>query len=46
MTDESRFEPIDPALAAMLATDPVADFLGIRFDSIRAGYARATMLVT
>ena len=41
MTDESRFEPIDPALAAMLATDPVADFLGIRFDSIRAGYARA-----
>ena len=46
MTDESRFEPIDPALAAMLATDPVADFLGIRFASIRAGYARATMLVT
>ena len=46
MTDETAFAEIDPRLAAMLSTDPVAEFLGIEFDTIRAGYARATMKVT
>ncbi len=46
MTDETAFAEIDPRLAAMLSTDPVADFLGIEFATIRAGYARATMKVT
>ncbi len=38
--------PVSPALFAYLATDPVADLLGIVFEDIRPGYARARMPVT
>lgn len=39
-------EPVSPELFAYLATDPVADLLGIVFEEIRPGYARARMPVT
>lgn len=39
-------EPVSPELFAYLATDPVADLLGIVFEDIRPGYARARMPVT
>ena len=39
-------EPVSPELFAYLATDPVADLLGIVFEDIRPGYARASMPVT
>ena len=34
-------EPVSAELFAYLATDPVADLLGIVFEDIRPGYARA-----
>ena len=37
---------VDPQLFRLLATDPVSDLLGIHFESITPGYARASMLVT
>ena len=39
-------EPVSPELFAYLATDPVADLLGIVFVEIRPGYGRARMPVT
>ena len=39
-------EPVSAELFAYLATDPVADLLGIVFEDIRPGYARARMPVT
>jgi acyl-CoA thioesterase len=42
-----RVEPprVDPALAARLAADPLADLLGIVLEEVRPGYARAAMTV-
>lgn len=37
---------VSPELFRLLATDPVSDLLGIHFESIKPGYARASMLVT
>lgn len=37
---------VSPRLFALLAGDPVAQFLGIAFESIKPGYARATMRIT
>jgi acyl-CoA thioesterase len=36
---------VDPALAARLAADPLADLLGIALEEVRPGYARAGMTV-
>src|SRR3712207_6878972 len=36
---------VDPALAARLAADPLADLLGIVLEQVRPGYARAGMTV-
>ena len=36
---------VDPALAARLAADPLADLLGIELEQVRPGYARAVMTV-
>ncbi|MBK8470322.1 MAG: hotdog fold thioesterase [Candidatus Phosphoribacter sp.] len=38
--------PVSPQLFAYLATDPVAELLGIVFEEIHPGYARARMPVT
>ncbi len=37
--------PVDPALSARLAADPLADLLGIDLEEVRPGYARASMTV-
>ena len=37
--------PVDPALAARLAADPLAGLLGIVLEEVRPGYARAGMTV-
>ncbi len=39
-------DEVSPELFRLLATDPVSDLLGIHFESIKPGYARASMLVT
>ncbi len=46
-TAQLRAQPeVSQELFALLATDPVADFLGIHMESIKPGYARATMPIT
>jgi acyl-CoA thioesterase len=42
--DDTR-TPVDPALYAALAADPLAVHLGIELEEVRPGYARAAMTI-
>lgn len=44
--DEQALDEITPDLYDKLAADPFAKLLGITIDSIRPGYARASMVLT
>ncbi len=46
MSELGDVEAVSPELFAYLATDPVADLLGIVFERIAPGFARARMPVT